>query len=130
MLKTTVGDRPQQKIIMEMRSTGVLTVFLFLAVFGCTPEREVGAIPAQEQSVVTPADREKVRLIVNELQGIEGLSRKTFDRIGQEIKALARGEKISLDPVALVEKSENELLAAGVAMAAKSLSDAFPRGSD
>ena len=128
VLKTTVGHRPEQTIIREMRSTGILTVFLFLAVFGCTPERDVGAIPAQEQSVVTPADREKVRRIVNELQGIEGLSRKTFDLIGQEIKALASGEKISLDPVALVEKAKKELLAAGAAMVAKPLPDGLPPG--
>ena len=128
MLKTTVGDRPQQKIIMQMRSTGVLTAFFILAVFGCTPEREVGAIPAQEQSVISLADREKVRLIVNEFLGIERLPHKTFELIGQEVKGLATGEKKSPDPVALVEKAKNELLAAGAAIAAQPLPDGLPPG--
>jgi hypothetical protein len=128
LLKTTVCDRPQQNIITEIRRISGLTVFLCLAVFGCTPERETGVTSVQEQSVVSLADREKIRVIVDELQGIEGLSHKAFELVGQEIKGLATGEKKSLDLAALVDKAKIEVLATGSGMAAKSLPAGLPPG--
>lgn len=105
----------------------VLSLFSCLAVFGCSPEQPVVA-PSVQQAVISPAEREKIRLLINELQTIAGLSDKTFAILGQEAKALVTGEKKTVDLVALVDKTKNEILAAGTDMAAKSLPEGLPPG--
>lgn len=112
---------------MKIWNLRVLLLFSCLAVFGCSPEQQSVASPAQ-QAVISPAEREKIRLLVKELQGVAGLSDKTFAILGQEAKALMTGEKKSVDVVALVDKTKNELLAAGSDMAAKSLPEGLPPG--
>lgn len=112
---------------MKIRCIRVLSLFSCLAIFGCSSEQQSVA-PSVQQAVVSPAEREKIRLLVKELQAVAGLSDKTFAILGQEAKALVTGEKKSVDLVALVDKTKNELLAAGTDMATKSLPEGLPPG--
>ena len=112
---------------MKIWNIRVLSLFSCLAVFGCSPEQQAVAPPVQ-QAVISPAEREKIRLLVKELQTVAGLSDKTFAILGQEAKALVTGEKKSVDQATLVDKTKNELLVAGTGMAAKSLPEGLPAG--
>ena len=113
---------------MKIWSICILSLFSCITVSGCSPERQPVLEPEQKQSAISPADREKIRLLVKELQLVAGLSDKTFTILGQEAKALVTGEKKSFDLAALVDKTKNELLAAGKGMAAKSLPEGLPVG--
>ena len=113
---------------MKIWSIRVLSLFSCLAFFGCSPGQQSVTPPAQEQAVISQADREKIRLLVKELQMVAGLSDKTFAILGQEAKALVTGEKKTVDLAAIVDKTKNELLAAGKGMAAKPLPDGLPAG--
>lgn len=113
---------------MKIWSICVLSLFSCLAFFGCSSEQQSVTAPVQEQLVISQADREKIRLLVKELQLVAGLSDKTFEILGQEAKALVTGEKKTVDLTALVDKTKNELLAAGSGMAAKSLPEGLPAG--
>jgi len=113
---------------MKIWSICVLSLFSCLALFGCSPEQKSVTPPVKEQAAISLADREKIRLLVKELQMVAGLSDKMFAILGQEAKSLVTGEKKSVDLAALVDKTKNELLAAGKEMAAKSLPSGIPAG--